>query len=59
MTFKKAFLLIFIYYAIAVGCLFVFEHRLLFPLLLLGGITLTALLKGYAKDYENQQKNQQ
>ena len=55
MTYKKVYLLLFIYCAIAYGCLQLFEHRLLLPFLMVGGILLSVLLKGYAKDHKNRQ----
>ena len=49
------YLLLVIYSAIAFGCLQLFEHRLLLPLLMVGGILLGGLLKGYAKDHKYEQ----
>lgn len=55
MTYKKAYLVIFIYVLIAVICNSVFENPKLLSFLLIVGIVLFALLKGYAKDNEKQQ----
>ena len=55
MTYKKAYLFIFIYVLIAVICNSVFENPKLLSFLLIVGLVLFTLLKGYAKDNEKQQ----
>ena len=53
MTYKKVYIYKFIFYLIAVFCVFVFANPILNTFLLLLGMVLSSLLKGYAKDNEN------
>ena len=59
MTYKKAYIIITLFYMIAVGCFLIIENPTLKFFFILGGIVLSSLLKGYAKDNENQQKKTQ
>ena len=56
MTYKKAYTIEFIFYSIAVLCIFVFENSVLNLFLIFFGMVLTTLLKGYAKDNENKKE---
>ena len=56
MTYKKVYTIKFIFYLIAVLCVFVFENPVLNTFLIFLGMVLTSLLKGYAKDNENKKE---
>lgn len=56
MTYKKAYIITSIYCLIAFGCIFIFENSTLNAFMMVGLIILRPLLKGYAKDNENQQQ---
>ena len=61
MTYKKAYIIIFIYFLISVSCIFIFENSTLNAFMLIGLFILNPLLKGYAKDNKtsNRKKNKQ
>ncbi|KOS67762.1 hypothetical protein AEA09_03760 [Lysinibacillus contaminans] len=56
MTYKKAYIILSIYFLVAFVCMFIFENSTLNAFLIVGLIVLCPLLKGYAKDNENQQQ---
>lgn len=56
MTYKKAYIIISIYFLISVSCIFIFENSTLNAFMVIGLIILRSLLKGYANDHKNQQQ---
>lgn len=57
MTDKKRYIIKGIYFILFVFCIFTFDNATLNFCLLLLGLLLSSLLKGYSQDYKNRQKN--
>lgn len=54
MTYKKAYILLSLYFLITACCILLFGNFTLNTLLIIGSMVLRSLLLGYAKDHENQ-----